>query len=80
MGRRKPARSLLAEEAVMQSQQLRVSREEMELISYFRGLPVPQQLDVLSIAEGHFNAFERMKALAMRHVESNPGEERHEWH
>lgn len=64
----------------MQSQESHLSREEKELINYFRGLPVPQQLDILSSAESHFNAFERMKALAMRQVERNFGEDRHEWH
>ncbi len=57
-----------------------ISREERELLTYFRGLPVQQQLDILSHAEAEFNSFERMKQLAKRQVEQRVTGEGHEWH
>ncbi len=59
-----------------------LSREEKELLNYFRGLPLDQQLDILGAAEASFNANERMKELASREVETRledvAGERR--WH
>lgn len=64
----------------MQSQETRLSREERELINYYRGLPVHHQLDVLSTAESHFNAAERMKELSFREIERHSGDDRSDWH
>ena len=46
-----------------------LSRNEQELLAYFRALPNDQQSDILTAAEASFNAFERMKELAARDVE-----------
>jgi hypothetical protein len=46
-----------------------LSRDEQELLAYFRALPNEQQSDLLTAAEASFNAFERMKELAARDVE-----------
>ncbi len=58
----------------------KLTREERELIYYFRSLPVQQQLDILGSAEADFNAFERMKELARRDVERKVEEKRSGWH
>jgi hypothetical protein len=57
-----------------------LSREERELIHFFRSLPPHQQLDILGTAEANFNASERMKQLAARHVERRLTEDKSEWH
>ncbi len=64
----------------MQSARNDISREERELLTYFRALPVQQQLDILSHAETEFNSFERMRQLATRQVEHRGSEGEHEWH
>lgn len=46
-----------------------LSRNEKELLAYFRALPNDQQIDILTAAEASFNAFERMRELAAREVE-----------
>lgn len=46
-----------------------LSRNERELLAYFRALPNDQQSDILAAAEASFNAFKRMEELAAREVE-----------
>ncbi len=53
----------------MRDFQQNLSRDEQELLAYFRGLPLDQQTDILTAAETSFNAFERMKELASRDIE-----------
>ncbi|MFA5514893.1 MAG: hypothetical protein WDA20_01270 [Desulfuromonadales bacterium] len=53
----------------MTSFQQNLSRDEQELLAYFRGLPLDQQTDILAAAETSYNAFERMKELTSREVE-----------
>lgn len=52
-----------------------LTREERELLTYFRGLPLQQQMDILGSTEASFNFFERMKQLAARKVEREASEE-----
>jgi hypothetical protein len=57
-----------------------LTREERQLIQFYRNLPTNEQLDILGTAEASFNASQRMKELADRKVETNPPEEKQGWH
>jgi len=46
-----------------------LSRDEMALVKYYRGLSMQQQFEILENAEVSFNAARRMEELAGRKVE-----------
>jgi hypothetical protein len=46
-----------------------LSRDEMELVRYYRGLSMQKQFEILENAEASFNAARRMEELAGRKVE-----------
>lgn len=56
-----------------------LSRDEMELVKYYRGLSSQQQFEILESAETSFNAARRMKELAGREVEKGFMNEDSRW-
>ena len=48
-----------------------LSRDEQDLIRYYRDLPQPLQQELLARAEGSHNAALRMKELMSRDVETS---------
>lgn len=53
-----------------------LSRDELELVRYYRALPMQKQFEILENAEASFNAARRMEELAGRKVEKGiPGDE-----
>jgi hypothetical protein len=53
-----------------------LSREELDLVYYYRGLSIEKQLEILESAESSFNVAKRMEELAGRDVEKHfPNEE-----
>jgi hypothetical protein len=57
-----------------------LTRDEKELLRYFRELSPQNQLDLLGSAEASFNTIERMKTLSDRQFERRPEEGRGDWH
>lgn len=57
-----------------------LTRNEKELLRYFRELPAQYQLDMLGTAEASYNAMERMKILGDRQFERRPEEKLSDWH
>ena len=52
-----------------------LSREELDLVRFYRGLSMQKQFEVLENVESSYNATRRMEELAGREVEKNfPGE------
>lgn len=55
-----------------------LSRDELALVKYYRGLSMQKQFEILETAEASFNVAQRMEELAGRKVEtaSSPDEVR----
>jgi len=56
-----------------------LSRDEMDLVNYYRGLSSQQQFEILENAEHSFNAAKRMEELAGREVEKGFAREDTRW-
>jgi hypothetical protein len=56
-----------------------LSRDEMELVKYYRGLSSQQQFEILESAEHSFNAAKRMEELAGREVEKGFPRDESRW-
>jgi hypothetical protein len=48
-----------------------LTRDEMELVKYYRGLSSQKQFEILESAESSFNSARRMEELAGREVEKS---------
>lgn len=56
-----------------------LSRDELELVKYYRGLSTQQQFEILENAEHYFNAARRMEELAERGVEKGFPRDEYRW-
>lgn len=56
-----------------------LSRDEVELVRYYRGLSSQKQFEILESAEACFNAARRMEELAGREVEKGFAIEDSRW-
>jgi len=56
-----------------------LSRDEMELVKYYRGLSSHQQFEILENAEHCFNDARRMEELAGREVEKGFPRDESRW-
>lgn len=56
-----------------------LSRDEMELVRYYRGLSSREQFEILERAEASFNVTRRMAELAGRDVEKGVSGNESRW-
>jgi len=56
-----------------------LSRDEMELVKFYRGLSSQRQFEILESAEASFNSARRMEELAGREVEKGLMNEDSPW-